>query len=82
MSVPAHEHKRIWIGIQRDTPAVSQFLKSNPCVIVDGKEELQGLVVTDDPGGVTPKAEATWHKLYATPGLAGLRTRSVTDLMG
>jgi hypothetical protein len=82
VSVPAHEHKRIWIGIQRDTPAVSQFLKSNPCVIVDDRGELQGLIVADGPDSVTPEAEATWHKLYATPGLDDLLIRSVTDLMG
>ena len=54
VSIPCHEHKQIWIRIQRDTPAVSQFLESNPCIIVDNKGELQALIVTDAPGNVTP----------------------------
>lgn len=81
VSIPSHEHKQIWIRIQRNTPAVSHFLKSNPCVIVNSGGELQGLIVTDDPDDVTPETEAMWHKLYATPGLSGLLVRSVTDLM-
>ena len=81
VSIPPHEHKQIWIKIQRNTPAVSQFLQSNPCVIVNGRGELNGLIVTDDPDKVTPTTAAAWRKLYATPGLAGLCIRSVTDLM-
>jgi len=81
VSISPHQHKRIWIRVQRNTPAVSQFLKSNPCVIIDSRGKLQGLVVTDDPETVTPKTEATWQKLYATPGLNGLLVRSVTDLI-
>lgn len=79
--VPPHEHKRIWIRIRGNTPAVSQFLTSNPCVIIDSRGELQGLIVTDGPYDVAPKTEAMWRKLYATPGLGGLFVCSVTDLM-
>jgi hypothetical protein len=82
VSIPSHEHKQIWIGIHRNTPAVSQFLKSNPCVIVDSSGELQGLIVVDDSDNITSETESTWHKLYATPGLSGLLVRSVTDLAG
>ena len=81
VSIPSHEHKQIWIRIQKNTPAVSQFLKGNPCVIVNSRRKLQGLIVTDDPDDVTPKTEVEWHKLYATPGLSGLLICSVTDLM-
>jgi hypothetical protein len=81
VSVSPREHKQIWIRVQRNTPAVSQFLKSNPCVIIDGRGKLQGLIVTDDVDNVTPETEATWRKLYATPGLGGLLVRSMTDLM-
>lgn len=81
VSIPPHEHKQIWTGIQRNTPAVSQFLQSNPCVIIDSKGELQGLIVTDDPDNVTPETEARWRKLCATPGLNDLLVCSVTDLM-
>jgi hypothetical protein len=80
-SVSPYEHKQIWIGFQRNTPAVSQFLKSNPCVIVDSGGELQALIVTDDPDNVPPQTEAAWRKLYETSGLRGLLVRSVTDLM-
>jgi hypothetical protein len=81
VSIPPHERKQIWIRVQRNTPAVSQFLKSNPCVTMDSRGELQGLIVTDDPDDVTPQTEAKWHKLYETPGLSGLFVRSVTGLM-
>jgi hypothetical protein len=81
VSIPSHEHKQIWIGIHRNTPAVSQFLKCNPCIILDGKGELQGLIVTDATDNVPSQTEAAWHKLYATPGLGGLLVRSVADLM-
>jgi hypothetical protein len=81
VSLSPDEHKRIWIGIKRNTPAVSRFLKSNPCVVVDGKGNLQGLIVTDDPDNVTPDMEATWNKMYATPGLCGFLNCSVSDLM-
>ncbi len=82
VSIPPHEHKQIWIRIQRATPAVSHFFQDNPCVIVNGKGELHALIVTDDPEGVTPETGATWHKLYATPGLRGLLIYPVTDLLG
>ena len=81
VSISPDQHKQIWLRIQRNTPAVSQFLNSNPCVIVDSKAELRALIVTDDPDNVTPKTEATWRKLYATPGLSGHLVCSVTDLM-
>lgn len=81
VSIPPHEHKRIWIRIQRSTPAVSQFLRENPCVIVDGEQQLQGLIATNDPENITPKTIATWHKQYSTPGLSKLFICSVTDLV-
>jgi hypothetical protein len=81
VSISSHEHKRIWIRIQRNTPAVTQFLRSNPCIIVDRKGELQALIVNDDSDSGTPKAEAVWNKRYATPGLSGFHVCSVTDLM-
>jgi len=81
VSVPSHEHKQIWVKIQRNTPAASHFLKNNPCVIVDGEGRLNGLIITDDPDQVTPDVAAASRKLYATPGLADLCIRSVTDLM-
>jgi hypothetical protein len=79
VSIASQEHKQIWIGIHRNTPAVSQFLKSNPCVIIDSRGDLHGLIVTDDSNSVTPETEVKWRRLYATPGLSGLLVRSVVD---
>jgi len=81
VSVPAHEHKQIWIRVQRNTPAVSQCLNSTPCVVVDSRGELRPLIVTDNPDKVFPGVEAKWRKLYATPGLGDPLICSVTDLM-
>jgi hypothetical protein len=81
VGVPSDMPQRIWLKIRRDTPAVQQFLQDNPCIILDGQGELWGLIVTDDPGSVTPEMQATWHKRYDTPGLKGLLVRSVTDLV-
>jgi hypothetical protein len=79
VSIHPYEHKQIWIRIQRVTPAVAEFLEHNPCVIINEKERLQGLIVIDDLKKVAPETEATWHKLYATPGLSGLVVRSIAD---
>lgn len=73
--------QRIWLKIRRDTPAVRQFLKDNPCIILDDKEGLWGLIVTDDPDNVAPETRAAWHDRYDAPGLNGLLIRSVTDLL-
>lgn len=78
---PQHEDKRIWIKIQRNTPAVRQFLTDNPCVIINQKGELQILIVTDELDNVTSEAETHWHQQYATPGMSGLLIRSVEDLL-
>jgi hypothetical protein len=80
VGVPSDMPQRIWFKIRRDTPAVRQFLKDNPCIILDEAGALWGLIVTDDPDNVAPEVEAAWHKRYATPGLEGLLIRSVADL--
>ena len=81
MGVAPHEQKQIWIRIQADTPAVSRFLESNPCVVMNSRGELHGLIVTADPENIAPETEATWRKLYETPGLSGLLIHSPKDLM-
>jgi len=73
--------QRIWLKIRHDTPAVRQFLEDNPCIILDDKEELWSLIVTDDPDNVAPETKAAWHERYDTPGLNGLLIRSVADLL-
>ena len=80
IKVSPHEHKRIWIRVQHNTPAVNQFLKDNPCLTIDDSGKLQGLIVTDDSNSINSETEAQWRKLYATPGLNGLRVCSVADL--
>jgi hypothetical protein len=81
VSAIPHEHKQIWIQVQRDTPAVSHFFESNPCVTIDASRELHGLIVTHNPDGVTPQVQERWQKLFATPGLKSLHICSVSDLM-
>jgi hypothetical protein len=78
---PESKNKLIWIRIQRDTPAVLQFLKDNPCVIIDEEGGLRVLMVTDDPDSVTSEEENRWHAQYVTPGMRGLRIRSVRELL-
>lgn len=77
-SVPPHEHKQIWLRIQRNTPAVAHFLENNPCVVVDEQGSLHGLIVTSNP--VTTELEKNWHKLYDTPGFTHLLICSSGDL--
>jgi hypothetical protein len=81
VSIPPNSHKQVWFSFQRDTPAVRQFLKDNPCIIVDENGDLEGLVVVDDSDNVTPEIEAHWYKQYLTPGMKGLLIRSVSDLL-
>lgn len=79
MSSSTRSHKRIWIRVQRDTPAVRRFFKENPLVILDATERLHGLVVTDDPNGSSEAALREYEALYATPGLDRLIVRPAAD---
>ena len=72
--------QRIWLRIRHNTPAVCQFLKDNPCITLDDKGRLWGLVVADDLNNIDPGTKASWRKQYDTPGLNGLLIRSVSDL--
>jgi hypothetical protein len=80
VSISTHEHKRIWLIVQRNTPAIVQFLQNNPCVICDEQGKLYGFIVTPYFDAVTPEMEMEWYKLYATPGFTGLLVCSPTDL--
>jgi hypothetical protein len=73
-------HEQIWIKIQRDKPAVRQFFKDNPLIIIGEHGQLQGLIVTDETDDVAETTWNEWNKQYATPGLNGLRICSMTDL--
>ena len=73
--------QRIWLRIRHNTPAVCQFLKDNPCITLDDKGRLWGLVVADDLNNIDPGTKASWRKQYDTPGLSGLHIRSVSDLL-
>jgi hypothetical protein len=81
VSIPSRLHERVWFRFQRDTPAVRQFLQDNPCIVIDEKGDLQGLVVVDDMANVTSETEARYYKQYFTPGMKGLLVRSVADLL-
>lgn len=81
ITVPEHENKRIWLKIRRTSPAVSQFLKDNPAIIIDVKRALQGFIVADDLAQVSDEERAEWQKKYATPGLENLLVYTITSLV-
>jgi hypothetical protein len=73
-------HEQIWLKVQRDTPAVRQFLKDNPLIIIGEHGQLQGLIVSDEADDVAETTRNEWNKQYATPGLDGLLVCSMGDL--
>jgi hypothetical protein len=73
--IPTHLHRWIWLKVNRNTPAVSIFLKENPFIVVDEKCELYGLIVVDDLKDATAEMKQEWEKRYATPGLKSLLVR-------
>jgi hypothetical protein len=79
VSVSPRLHRRIWIKVRRLTPAVSQFLKENPFIVVDRDGKLHGLIVVDDPSDVSTETKEEWEKRYVTPGLSSLVVRSVSS---
>ena len=81
INVPPHLHRQLWIKINRRTPAVAEFLQSNPLITVDGRGDLHGLICVDDLRQVTPEQQVEWEKRYATPGLKSLQVRAVDDLI-
>lgn len=81
MLVPTSERKRIYLKVRRMTPAVSQFLKDNPAIIIDEKRALHGFIVTDDLAQVSAEDRTEWQKKYATPGLENLLVYTVADLV-
>jgi hypothetical protein len=72
-------HRRIWLKVQRITPAVSQFLKANPLVILDRAGKLHGQMVVDSLQDVSEQTVKEWHKQYGTPGMSSLIARSVNS---
>ena len=81
VSVSPCLHRQMWIMVRRVTPAVSQFLKETPFVVVDGGGDLHGFVVVDDPGHVSDETKKEWVRDYSTPGLSDLIVRSVDSLV-
>jgi hypothetical protein len=78
--VPPHLHRQIWIGIRKNTPAVSRLIKDNPFITVDEGGRLHGLIAVDNLGDATEEKRLEWEKRYATPGLNSIIIRSVADL--
>jgi hypothetical protein len=76
-----HDSKRIWIKVQRNTPAVFRFLSANPGVIIDQKGELRVLIVTEDPSKSLDEVHMRWDKFYAMPGISGPLICTVEDLL-
>ena len=79
INLPPHLHRRIWIKVRRVTPAVSQFLKDNPLVVVGEDGTLNGLITVDDTHDVTADTLRHWEKSYITPGMSNLLVRSVSS---
>lgn len=77
VSVPPHLHRRIWIKVQRVTPAVSQLLKENPMVIIAEDKKLHGLMVVDDLHDISAKTRRECEGRYITPGMASFLVRSI-----
>ncbi|MBN1582232.1 MAG: hypothetical protein JXA89_16120 [Anaerolineae bacterium] len=73
-------YRQIWIGVQHLTPAVSQFLKENPFVIVSQDGALHGQIIVDDLDDVPDATVKEWVKNYATPGMSSLFARSIRSL--
>jgi hypothetical protein len=78
LSVPSYLYRQIWIKVQHNTPAVAQFLKDSPFVVMDKSGQLQGLIFTDDPHNVPAQVLRDWENRYITPGLSSLVIRSVS----
>jgi hypothetical protein len=79
INISPHSHRQVWIKVNHITPAVSQFLKENPLVTVDGDGKLHGLIVVDDPHSVTAETRSEWEARYVTPGLSNLVIRSINN---
>ena len=79
--IPRNDRKRLWLKIQRHTPAVNQFLKDNPCIMINKQGDLQGLFFVDDSDQVPADTKAEWDKLCAMPGLKGYCIYPVENLV-
>jgi hypothetical protein len=73
----SHLHRQVWVKVNHVTPAVSQFLKENPFVMVDESGKLHGLIAVDDTHTIAPETRQEWETHYVTPGLSSLVIRSV-----
>jgi len=82
VSIPPYLHRQVWLQVRRNTPAVSYFLKENPCIVMDGDGRLHGLIFVDDPHTVSAETMEEWKKHYVTPGLSALLVRSVGSFAG
>jgi hypothetical protein len=79
INVPSISHRRVWIKVNHVTPAVSQFLKENPFVMIDESGKLHGLIVVDDTHNIAAQTRQEWETHYITPGLSSLVVRSVSS---
>jgi hypothetical protein len=79
VKAPSDLKRQFWIKLQRNTPAVYQFMKENPCIVVHGRHQLYWLVMTEDPETARVEREMEWRKQLEAPGLQGLLIRSMAD---
>ncbi len=80
VSVPSDLNQRIWIKFQHNTPAVSQFMKENPCIVMNEWGQPYLLITVDSTEDVAEEDKARFRKKFETPGLKGILIRSMADL--
>ena len=79
--VPISMKKRLWVKVQRDSPAVSRFLKDTFFITINERDQLLGLKTVDKPELAQAENESLWCKQYETPGFKGLIARSMQDII-
>lgn len=75
--VPPSLHRRIWLQVRQVTPAVADWLKLHPLIVLDEDHALHGLITVDDVAQVTAEMRNEWTKHYMTPGLKSLLVYTV-----
>lgn len=66
VDVPSNQKGRLWIKLQRCTPAVSQFMQENPFIVIDEQNRLYGLIIVDK----TVMASTGHLRVVVNPGEA------------
>lgn len=81
--LPSRMHRRIWIKVNRNTPAVTRFLQETPVVIIDEEGNLHGLIAVkaEEMAGFTADTIEKLKGHYETPGLKTLIVRPIDNFV-